>query len=81
MARSKKLTIEEIRNLDREMLTPLEASGVLKCSAYQINLQARSDAENGTKYLPFKCLIVGRRVKVPRNQLIKYIDGELTERT
>lgn len=76
-----KLTLEEIRNSTKEMLTPLEVSGVLECAPYLINLQAHSDAEKGTHYLPFPVLIIGRKVKVPRRRFLEFIEGkELTQK-
>ena len=75
-----KLTLEEIKNSTKEMLTPLEVSGILKCAPYQINVQAFSDAEKGTNYLKFPVVILGRYVKIPRRRFIEFIEGEGSDR-
>ncbi len=69
-------TLQEIEDIDREVLTCYEVSGVLHCNPYQINLQARSDAEKGTKFLPFPAIIMGTHVKIPKKPFLKVMNGE-----
>lgn len=40
-----KLTFEEIKGLDKEMLTPMEVSGVLGCAPYTINVMVKQAPE------------------------------------
>ncbi|MCM1579386.1 MAG: hypothetical protein NC078_11370 [Ruminococcus sp.] len=69
--RSKKLTFEEIKVIDKEMLTPLEVSGVLGCAPYNINVMARKAPEQ----LRFPVIVIGKNVKIPRRAFVRYIEG------
>lgn len=64
-------SLEQIKALDRAIITPAEASRVLQCDPQYIRSQAQRDA---TK-LPFPIMLVGRRVKIPRIPFIAFIEG------
>lgn len=69
------MSLEEIRNYDKEFLTPMQASGVLGVTPYSINIQAKQDRERGTKSFPFDVMLIGTRCKILRKSLLKAIDG------
>lgn len=63
--------LEQIKALDRAVITPDEAAGVLQCNAQYIRMQARADASK----LGFPVICLGRRVKIPRLPFITFIEG------
>lgn len=67
-----KLTLEEIKALDKAILTPTEIAGVLQCDPYKINLMARERPER----LGFPVTMIGTSVKIPRIPFIKFIEGD-----
>lgn len=69
---AQKLTFEEIKGLDKEMLTPMEVSGVLGCMPYAINVMAKQCPTN----LGFPVVFIGNRAKIPRRAFISYIEGK-----
>jgi len=69
-------TLEEIKTMTKEFLTPKEVSGVLGCDPYKINAQAQHDP----KMLGFPVCVMGSRVKIPRSGFLNWIDGSLVTR-
>ena len=65
------MTLEEIRNLDREYLTPAEVAPILGCDAQDIRVAARQSPGR----LGFNVAVIGSRVKVPRRAFIKWMGG------
>lgn len=74
---TQKLTFEEIKALDKEMLTPMEVSGVLGCAPYSINVMAKQAPE----LLGFKVAIIGKNVRIPRRAFVNFIEGKKEETT
>lgn len=68
----KKYTLNDIRGMEKDWLTPAEVAPVLGCTGYAINQQAFSNAS----LLGFPVIIIGKRVKVPRIGFIKFMEGE-----
>ena len=66
------MTLEELRQVDREWLTPKQIAGCLGCNPYAINQQAASDAGK----LGFPIIMVGRRVKIPKRAFIRFMEGQ-----
>ena len=66
------MTIAEIRNSKKTVLTPNDICEVLSCRRYEINLQAHNDPSK----LGFPVSIVGKRVKIPREAFLRFWDGE-----
>ncbi len=66
------MTLDEIRNSTKEVLTPAEVAEVLKCDPQDIRWQARTAPEQ----LGFNVAIIGTRVKVPRLAFIRWMEGE-----
>lgn len=74
---AQKLTFEEIKSLDKEMLTPQEVCGVLGCAPYSINVMARQAPE----LLGFPVTVIGKNVRVPRRAFVNFIEGKKEETT
>ncbi len=70
-------TLAEIELCDKEMLLPTDIAGVLDCDAHSIRLQARDDP----KQLGFPVVVVGTRIKIPREGFLKFMRGELRTST
>lgn len=66
------MTLEEIKAMDCEMLTPSIVAKVICCTPYKITLQARQCPE----MLGFPVIVMGNRTKIPRRAFIKFMEGE-----
>lgn len=56
------MTLEDIKAIDRPMLTPVEVASVIGCDPQAIRLAARDKPER----LLFPVLRIGNRTKIPR---------------
>lgn len=68
------LTLREIKNLDRDILTPNIVAGALEVSPQWIRLTAREAPDE----LGFPVIVAGNRVKIPRLAFIRFMEGEST---
>lgn len=66
------MTLSEMKETERDWLTPKEVAGCLGCTAYAINQQAAVDAGR----LGFPIIMIGKRVKIPRKAFIRFMEGE-----
>ena len=66
------MTIEDIKKMDKEVLTPGDVAQVLHCDPNVIREQARQDV----KKLGFPVAKVGSRVKIPRQAFIDWFIGK-----
>ena len=62
--------IQEIKDSDKDLLTPEDIAQILKCDAYNINLQAHADPSK----LGFPVCVMGNRVKIPRAGFIRWYE-------
>jgi len=62
-------TIEEVMAVNREWLSPRQASGVLNCNPYSINIHAKSDP----KGLGFPIIKMGTRIKIPKKPFVDFL--------
>lgn len=69
------MTIAEIRQSKKTVLTPNDVCEVLSCRRYDINLQARNDPGK----LGFPVIIMGTRIKIPREAFLRFWDGQSHE--
>ena len=60
--------LEEIRQLDKANLTPVEAARVMHCNPDLIRIAARQRPE----LLGFPTVVVGTRTKIPRIPFLRY---------
>ena len=65
------MTIEELKNSDKEILTPGDIAPILGCDANTIRHQARKDI----KQLGFPASKLGARIKIPRQAFIDWYEG------
>lgn len=63
--------LENIKSLDRTMITPALAAEVIGCDPHFIRLAARQKPE----LLGFPVIVVGTRTKIPRIPFIRYVEG------
>lgn len=69
------MTISEIRQSKKTVLTPNDVFELLSCRRYDINLQARNDPSK----LGFPVVVMGTRVKIPREAFLRFWDGNNTQ--
>jgi len=65
------MTIEDIKKMNKDILTPGDIAPVLGCDPNIIREQARQDI----KKLGFPAAKIGTRVKIPRKAFIAWYEG------
>jgi hypothetical protein len=65
------MTIEDIKKMDKEILTPGDIAPVLGCDPNVIRYQAKQDI----KQLGFSASKIGTRIKIPRKAFIAWFEG------
>lgn len=68
-------TLQEIRECGKEMLSPDDVKDFLCCDRYSINLQAQKDP----KMLGFPIIVMGTRVRIPREGFVRFCEGRAAE--
>ena len=68
------MTINDIKQSDKDILTCADVSEVLKCDPYTLHVQAQQRPE----MLGFPVICVGNRVKIPRKAFPRFMEGEPT---
>lgn len=66
------MTLDEIRNSTKEVLTPAEVAEVLRCDPQDVRVAARQRPD----LLGFNVTVVGTRVKIPRLAFIRWMEGQ-----
>lgn len=69
---AKKVTLEEIEALDKDMLVPTDIAGYLGCAPYMINVAT----QDGGNPFPFPIIRLGTRVRIPKIPFLKAMRGE-----
>lgn len=67
-----RITLDELKTMDREMLTPEIVGRFLGVAPYSITIQARTQPE----LLGFPVHVHGTRTLVPRRAFIRWMEGE-----
>ena len=70
------LTLDDIKKMDREMLTPAIVAKVIHCVPYYISLQARTNPAA----LGFPVSVQGSRTRIPRRAFIRWMEGDICAR-
>ena len=65
------MTLDEIRNSTKEVLTPADIAPVLGADAQGIRLTARLHPER----LGFNVSVIGTRTKIPRLGFLNWLEG------
>ena len=63
------MTFDEIKQSDKDFLTPQDVQDVVCCKSYSINLQAKEDPSK----LGFPVCVIGTRVRIPRIGFIRWM--------
>lgn len=66
------MTIEDIKKMSKEILTPNDVAPILECDPNVIRYQAAQDI----KQLGFPASKIGTRVKIPRQAFIDWFTGK-----
>lgn len=69
--RKELLTLDDLRGMTKETITPAVAAQVLQCDPQWIRVAARQDKAR----LGFPVVLIGSRVKIPRIAFIRYMEG------
>lgn len=67
------MTLEEIKALDREYLTPAQVASVLGCDPQGVRVWAR-ECPNA---LGFPVILLPHRTKIPRRAFVAYMEGRM----
>lgn len=67
-----RMSLEDIERLPSEMLTPEQVASVLEMNAHTIRVQAGQDPDA----FGFPVMVVGTRVKIPKQPFLLYMRGE-----
>lgn len=67
----KKYTLDDVRKMARDVLTPAIVGSVLGMDPYTINVMVRECPER----IPFPFFVSGRNVKIPKAGFIRWMDG------
>lgn len=68
-------TLEEIEAIDSPVLLPRQVAGYLGCNQYAINLAAKNYPEE----LGFPVVVIGNRVKIPKEGFLNFCRGQKLE--
>lgn len=68
---NKRITLQDLREMDVETITPAMAAQVIGCDPNYIRVAARQDKS----LLGFNVIRIGCRVKIPRLAFISYMEG------
>lgn len=63
------MTINDIKQSDKDILTCADVSEVLKCDPYTLHVQAQQRPD----MLGFPVICVGNRVKIPRKSFLQFM--------
>ena len=65
------VTLEDVREMKRDIITPFIAAQILKCDPQYIRIAARDRPE----VLGFAVARIGSRTKIPRRAFIAWCEG------
>ena len=66
------MTIEDIKQMSKDILTPNEVAKILGCDPNLIRYQAKQDI----RQLGFPASKLGTRIKIPRQAFIAWFEGK-----
>ena len=68
----RRLTLEDVRGMAEDMLTPAIVADVIGCSGFTLGRMAHEEPEK----IPFPSFCVGRNTYFPRSGFINWMDGK-----
>lgn len=66
------MSLDDLKRIDREFLTPAQVAEVLGCDPHGIRVWARQRPEG----LGFPVCVVGSRTKIPKRPFIQFMEGK-----
>ena len=66
------MSLDDLKRLDREFLTPAQVAEILGCNPQGIRVWARQRPEG----LGFPVCLVGSRIKIPKRPFIQFMEGK-----
>lgn len=66
------MTLNDLRDIDREYLIPREIAPILGCDPQDIRVAAKQAPER----LGFNVAVIGTRVRIPRKAFIYWMEGK-----
>ena len=69
--KGRSITLDDLRSIDREFITPVIAANILGCDPHYIRLTAREAPEE----LGYNVTRIGRNTKIPRIGFIRFLEG------
>ena len=76
MSEQKRMTLEDVKRMDRADITPAIAAQIMRCRPYYISVAARDDPGS----LPFPVYRSGNRTHIPRLPFIAFMEGSAMAR-
>ena len=70
------MTIEDIKNMTKEVLTPGDIAQILCCDPHLIRCQAKDDVNS----FGFPVSKIGSRIKIPRKAFIAWFEKGIPEK-
>ena len=67
------MTIEDVKKINKNILTPKDVAAVLDCDPNTIRYQAKIDI----KALGFPASKIGSRIKIPKQAFIDWYNGNV----
>ena len=64
------MTLEDVKAMDRETITPAIAAAVIGCDPNSIRITAHREPDS----LGFPVIVVGSRTKIPRRAFIRFME-------
>lgn len=65
------MTLQDLKMLDKEIITPAVAAQVIGCDPQYIRVAARQCPKN----LGFPVIVMGTKTRIPRLAFIKFLEG------
>ena len=66
------MTLENVKAMSTEVITPAVASELLGCDPQWLRVAARTRPD----LLGFRVIVMGSRVKIPRRAFIRFMEGK-----
>ncbi|MVB11353.1 hypothetical protein CAFE_20670 [Caprobacter fermentans] len=68
-------TLDDIEQIQKNMLSIMDVREYLNADANTFRYQAREDKKNHTDSFGFPVIIIGNRIKIPKEPFLKFMRG------
>jgi hypothetical protein len=69
-------TLEDIEKIPKNMLSVMDVREFLCVDAFVFRQQVRKDKKNHTDSFGFPVILVGERIKIPKEPFVKFMHGK-----